>query len=264
MFPDEQAIALIFIFFFGLAFGSFVTLVSYRLPRGEDIIFKPSQCPKCKTRLGFFDLFPVFSWLFNSGKCGYCGKKVSARYPLIELVLGIIFVVTYLKFGNSLNTIIFLLLSVCLLTVVVADLEQSVIPNQLIIAMLVIGIIYRLLPDSFSVVQIIFGPVFGIIFGLLLRKIFSLLNKNEALGLGDIKFLAVVGIFLQKETIITFLFLVGVIGILTAVFWNASGKGRQFPFAPALAGSLYFCVLMAEILEKFEDYVLNEIINFSF
>jgi len=76
-------------FIFGIQFGSFATMASYRVPRGEDIIFTPSHCPKCNSRLHILDLFPIFSWLCFWGKCRYCKAKISPRYPLIETSVGL-------------------------------------------------------------------------------------------------------------------------------------------------------------------------------
>ncbi|MET0155245.1 MAG: prepilin peptidase [Rickettsiales bacterium] len=76
-------------FVFGLQFGSFATLASYRIPRGEDIVFTPSRCPSCLHRLGIADLFPLFSWLKTGGKCRHCAARVSARYPTIETLVGL-------------------------------------------------------------------------------------------------------------------------------------------------------------------------------
>jgi leader peptidase (prepilin peptidase)/N-methyltransferase len=76
-------------FAIGLALGSFVTMLSYRLPHRLSIIKPDSHCPICKTPLGVRDLFPVVSWAASSGKCRHCGVRISARYPLIELATGI-------------------------------------------------------------------------------------------------------------------------------------------------------------------------------
>jgi leader peptidase (prepilin peptidase)/N-methyltransferase len=84
---------------FGLLFGSFATMASYRIPRKEDLIVKSSHCPKCKHNLSWFDLFPLFSWLSTLGKCRYCGTKISARYPMIELSMATAFTLIYLSAG---------------------------------------------------------------------------------------------------------------------------------------------------------------------
>ena len=83
----------------GLVLGSFVTMLSYRLPRGISIVMPRSHCPACKTQLGARDLVPVFSWLFSGGKCRHCGRRISARYPLIELVVAAGATVSFVAFG---------------------------------------------------------------------------------------------------------------------------------------------------------------------
>lgn len=257
----ENLLVSVVVFMFGTAFGSFATLASYRLPRGEDIIFKPSRCPACSHRLGVLDLFPILSWITRGRKCAYCDKKVSARYPLIEIASGILFLITYLKLGITSQSIVITLLSVCLLILIVTDLEHTIIPDSLQIAMLMLAVIYRLLPGTYDVTQLLIGPLAGLALGFLLRYLLWFWKKKEALGLGDVKFLAIVGIFLQKELIITFLFLAGVIGIFTALIWSAVDRGKQFPFGPALAGALYFCLIMPEIQDLVRRYITSMMLN---
>jgi prepilin signal peptidase PulO-like enzyme (type II secretory pathway) len=87
----DQNLLTFMTFVIGLLFGSFATMASYRIPRREDLIFKPSRCVNCQTKLGAIDLIPVFSWLLSTGKCRHCQVKISARYPLIELVTACLF-----------------------------------------------------------------------------------------------------------------------------------------------------------------------------
>ena len=89
------------LFIMGTLFGSFFTLASYRIPRKLDIVKTRSFCPKCEHKLNFFDLIPVFSYIFNGGKCKYCKNKISSRYILFEIFNGIVFVILYKIFGIS-------------------------------------------------------------------------------------------------------------------------------------------------------------------
>lgn len=100
----EQFVNIVYMicfFVIGTLFGSFFTLATYRLPRKQDIVFKNSYCPNCEHKLGFFDLFPVLSYVFLGGKCRYCKEKISIRYPLFEVFNGLFFLATYLLFGIS-------------------------------------------------------------------------------------------------------------------------------------------------------------------
>lgn len=91
----------IFIFITGLMFGSFFTLAIYRIPRRIDIVKSRSYCPNCKHKLGFFDCFPILSYISTIGRCRYCKRPISIRYPLIEFASGMAFLITYLFFGFS-------------------------------------------------------------------------------------------------------------------------------------------------------------------
>ena len=81
-------------FVMGLVFGSFSTMASFRIPRKEDLIFKPSRCPNCGFRLKVRDLIPVLSWLMNHGSCRKCKTKISVRYPIIEIITGVLFLLS--------------------------------------------------------------------------------------------------------------------------------------------------------------------------
>lgn len=105
-------------FIIGTLFGSFFTLATYRIPRKQDIMIKRSYCTNCKHELGFFDLFPILSYLFLGGKCRYCKEKISIRYPLFELANGIFFLITYLLFGISWVLFVTLVIYIALFLIV--------------------------------------------------------------------------------------------------------------------------------------------------
>jgi prepilin signal peptidase PulO-like enzyme (type II secretory pathway) len=90
----------------GACFGSFATMASYRIPRKEDIVKKRSYCTKCNKTIKALSLIPILSWFLQGGKCSSCHAKISIRYPLIELATSALFVISYLNFGISMNTII--------------------------------------------------------------------------------------------------------------------------------------------------------------
>jgi prepilin signal peptidase PulO-like enzyme (type II secretory pathway) len=230
----------------GLAFGSFVTCASYRLPLGIDVVRKPSFCPTCATRLSFKDLCPVFSWVFTGGKCRYCAAKISLRYPLIEIVMSLIFILIYALCGLTLPAFILAGMAVCLMIMIVADLEHYIIPDVVHILLLPLAIAYRFAIETFSP-DILWG--FGLMTGiaLLLHYGYSALRGRAMLGFGDVKFFAVVGVWLDISTIPIFLLLAGILGVIFGGIWRLIGKGQVFPFAPALAVSLFICVVFPEL-----------------
>jgi len=103
-----QIIITLTFFIIGSLFGSFFTLATYRIPRRQDVWIKRSYCPNCKHNLGFFDCFPILSYISTVGRCKYCKGIISYRYLLIEVVCGLVFVISYVLFGLSLNLVIFL------------------------------------------------------------------------------------------------------------------------------------------------------------
>ena len=94
------------LFILGIIFGSFYNVVGLRLSKEESIVFPPSHCTSCNHKLSPLDMVPIFSYIFLKGKCRYCSKHISIKYPLFELLTGILFVLSYVKFGFTINTIV--------------------------------------------------------------------------------------------------------------------------------------------------------------
>lgn len=230
----------------GLVFGSFITCASYRLPLEIDVIRKPSFCPSCLNNLGVKDLFPLFSWLFSGGKCRHCQSKIHFRYPLIEVLTSTIFVALYTNYGFSAQGLILVGMAVMLLIMIVADLEHYIIPDVVHILLLPLGIAYRFATDSFSP-DILWG--FGVMtaLALFLHYGYSALRGRAMLGFGDVKFFAVAGVWMDAGFIPAFLLIAGVLGVVFGIIWKKLGKGEAFPFGPALAVSLFLCVLFPEL-----------------
>jgi len=240
----------LFVLFSGFVFGSFVTLASWRLPLGEDIVVKPSRCPQCEARLGFRDLWPVLSWFTSSGKCRHCHAKISARYPLIEIATAALFLLVYARYGLTFPGILLALMGVALLIMIVVDLEHYLIPDQIHWVLLVLGLTYHFTIGT-KPETIVGGFLLGSAIGLTLHHGYRWLRKKEGLGYGDVKFLAVSGLWLGVMPIVPFLFFSGLIGTIFGLLWRAIGKGPIFPFGPALAVSLFLCVVYPEFPNLF-------------
>lgn len=229
----------------GLAFGSFVTLVTYRLPRGEPIFRGRSRCPSCEAALGPRDLVPVLSWLAHRGRCRRCGAPVSVRYPTMELVLAVLFVVVYLRVGATLPGLLLAALAVGLVTLSVIDLEVGIIPDRVLLVLAPLGLAYQLAIGH--VLVALAGAVLagGLAYGL--RVAFLRLRGRDALGLGDVKFFATAGLWLGPASLPAFLIVSGLGGIGFARLWRRLEGGREFPFAPALALGLFLCLLFPSL-----------------
>ncbi|MCC7259623.1 MAG: prepilin peptidase [Alphaproteobacteria bacterium] len=240
--------------FVGLLFGSFVTLASHRLPHRAPIVMGRSECPRCHTPLGFRDLFPLFSWLATRGACRHCHAKISMRYPLIEAAQALLFALVYLELGWGAEALVVAGLSVCLLVMIVTDLEYGIIPDPIQWALLALGFAYHFVRgDAFA--EPLAGLLAGGALGLLLRYGYHMLRHRHGLGLGDVKFLAVAGLWVGPYGLPLFLFASGMLGILTALLWRSLGRGRIFPFGPSLALALGCCVLYSHSILFRGDFV---------
>ena len=231
-----------FVLFVGLTFGSLVTLVSYRLPLGEDIAIKPSRCPKCETKLRFLDLWPVLSWLLSCGRCRYCKAPISPRYPLTELVTASMFLLLYMKYGLTLQAILLALMGVALMVMIVVDIEHYIIPDQVHYILLPLALAYHVVVGT-PAESAAMGFLLGAAIGLALHHGYRMIRKKEGLGFGDVKFLAVAGLWLGLKPIVPFLFFAGLFGVATGLLWRVIGKGPIFPFGPSLACSLFLCIV---------------------
>lgn len=232
---------------FGLCFGSFLTMLSHRLPHGKSLMTVHSHCPACERSLGARDLVPVLSWLAQRGKCRYCGTRIHHRYPLIELATAATTTGIYAAFGLTPLGGFFLGLSLLLVLMSIIDFEHYIIPDSVQVMMGGLGIAYQFHQQAEPLPVAIAAAVgFGI--GLTLCYGYRFLRHKEGLGFGDVKFLAVAGIWLGNAiTLVPFLFYAGLLGVALAMLWRLLGKGAIFPFGPALGLSLFLCVVIPPV-----------------
>ncbi len=243
--PTDQLI-LIIIALIGLCFGSMVTLVSYRLPRGLPVGMVRSECQACKTPLGFKDLFPLLSWLTAKGKCRHCGAGVSIRYPLIELVTMAATLAVYFRYGVTPQAIMLVTLSVCLMIMIVVDLEHYLLPDVIQLILAALGIAYNFVTNEVEMVNVFAGGLLGLLIGAALAQGYRFIKKQDGLGMGDVKFLGVAGLWLGSFMLPAFAFYSGMLGIVLALLWRAAGRGKIFPFGPALAVALWALAVFPE------------------
>lgn len=241
-----QMVEWIFVIAIGLCLGSFATLASYRLPRGMGVITGRSHCPNCSKSLRAVELIPLMSWMISGARCKACKAPISVRYPLIELSAAMLCVIVYIVHGFSLPSILLMLASIMLLIMVISDIEQMIIPDEIHLALLVLGLGYHASmgsdPQNHAIAFIM---MMGI--GLLLHHGYYMIRGREGLGYGDVKFFAVAGLWLGILPVLPFLFLSGVLGVITGLLWKLRQKGEIFPFAPSLAIALWVCMIWPDI-----------------
>ena len=231
----------VFVFFFGLLIGSFLNVCIWRLPREESIIRPGSHCPACSTVLGARDLVPVLSWLFLRGKCRFCGVKISARYPAVELLTGGLFLVTYLHYGLTPGLVAALVFSSFMVAITFIDLDHQIILDGMLALLAICGLGLQLWTGSVGWVSMLIGAFVG--GGLLL--LLAILSRG-GMGGGDVKFAAALGFWLGWPGILLGLFLGFVLGGLISLLLLVTGlRGRKdfIPFGPFIAIGAWIALL---------------------
>src|SRR5690554_6266354 len=153
---------ILFLFFiFGLVIGSFLNVCIYRIPKGRSIVSPPSSCGSCGTRLQPMDLFPVISWAVLGGKCRYCGESIALRYPLVELLTGLLYAVTYWRIGLVWALIPNIILITILITITFIDLDHQMIPNTINLFALVVFLGSNLILGYINWIDAIIGGLVG-------------------------------------------------------------------------------------------------------
>lgn len=247
------------VFLLGAVIGSFLNVCIYRIPAGLSIVKPRSRCGDCGKTLEAVDLVPLFSWVFLRGKCRHCGAKIAARYPLVEALEGILFVMVLSHFGISWMTPIMWLFTAILTVVFFIDLDHQIIPNKVVIFGLIAGLLpavyhwistfngvtsFNRYPLYFSTA--FFEPFLGAAVPFALMLAMALLSliffKRTALGMGDVKLYAVIGIFLGWQHALMSLWFAFFFGGLFGIIWIfmlKKDKAAMIPFAPFIViGSL--------------------------
>jgi leader peptidase (prepilin peptidase)/N-methyltransferase len=221
-------------FLAGLAVGSFATAVAYRVPRGMPIGVERSQCPACGARIGARDNIPVLSWLLLRGKARCCGAPISARYPLTELTVGALYAATVIVYRHDAAEGVIGLVFVAMLAIVtLTDLERRIIPNKVLIAAAVICLAIAIPTDPGGVPERLIAAVAG-------GAVFFLgaLAYPRGMGLGDVKLVAAMGLFLGRAVapaILAGLLAGSVVGLALIAARGTEARKMTIPFGPFLA-----------------------------
>ena len=218
----------------GAVFGSFLNVVAYRLPRGESLSRPRSRCPQCQTQIKAYDNVPVLSWLALRGRCRSCRTPISARYPLVEAVTGLLCALVVYDQGLDEDAILGVVLVLLLVPITLIDLDHRIIPNKLTLlgAVLAPAIVAFTAPDAIPE-HLIAGAAAGAAF---LLVVFA---YPRGMGMGDVKLAAVLGLFLGRD-VVPALFVAFLVGTLVGAAIMAGkgvsdGRRTAVPFGPFLA-----------------------------
>lgn len=245
----------VFVFLFGIVIGSFLNVLIYRIPRGLDFKKGSSFCTTCKHPLKWYDLFPLFSWLFLGGKCRYCKAKISPIYPIVEATNGVLWVLAYVFLADcNLNFALLGYFLVCSALVVVfcIDFQFQIIPDSMWVTVLLGGVLVYVqqLIDHGFVWQELVSRLVGIFTASGVLFVLAMLYKG-GMGGGDIKLMAAAGFLLGWRNVLIALMLGAVVGTLWLAVTRTLKKSdmkKEVPFGPHLAIGILLSMYFANPL----------------
>lgn len=253
----------IFIFIIGLAIGSFLNVCIYRIPRSDLSIYSPrrSFCPECNQSIKFYDNIPLLSYLILRGKCRHCRAKISILYPIVEFVTAALYLVIYFQFGMSLYLLHAIFFVSVLIPIAFIDAHHLIIPNVLSLTGLGLGlaivcvITYQTKDLDYLKMRLI-GFVAGGLVIWLIAFIGSAIMRKKAMGMGDVKLMAVIGLYLGAFPELPMVIALSAFsGAVVGTLLIATGKKDRkspIPYGPFIAGAAMVVLLWGDPLwEKY-------------
>lgn len=234
-------------FIFGITLGSFYNVVGYRLPKKQSLVYPSSHCTTCNHKLGASELVPVFSYIFQKGKCKHCGSKVSLFYPIFELTTGILFAMSYYVFGGTIEFWLSIIFISMLLIIIISDYQTMIIPDEvLLFAIIIITILLYIKGGLALVGTSILNGIIAFTIMFLLKKMGDFLFKKESMGGGDIKLLFTFGLVFGWQMSIISIFIASFIALPIAIYYSIKYRNQKYidddeipensiPFGPFLA-----------------------------
>ena len=213
------------LFIFGILIGSFLNVVIYRIPKNESIVFPSSKCQSCGNSLKWYHNIPIFSWVFLGGKCAFCKDKISAQYPVVEFVTGLIFVAIYMKLGFVWYMPFIALSFTALFALVMIDFKYMAVPDSVNFVALLLALIQPQFIDALLFAIAAAGGLY------LVGLLSSVIAKREAMGGADVIVAGTMGALLGFPLFFIAIFLSAILAMIPAMIW----KDRGVPFVPFLA-----------------------------
>lgn len=220
----------------GLSLGSFIGLLTYRLPRHQSIVSGRSHCETCDRQLCWYELIPLFSYILLRGRCRSCNASISKRYPAIEIVSAFIVLASFFKCSLSLEFIeacVFLLL---MLTIFIIDWEHLVIPNILVFVGIGLGLLVQLIHGTSSITTGLINATAAFLFVFVIRFLGNLFYKKETLGFGDVKFAGLLGLWLGFSNFIITFWLAAILGAIYGI-WKTLFQKTEKPMQSLIPGA---------------------------
>ena len=247
-------------FIFGTLIGSFLNVVILRLPRPNvSIVFPASHCPSCEASLRWYENVPIISYLVLRGKCGHCGVSISAQYPVVEFLTGILAAACIARFGLTLAGAGLFIFSAALITIIWIDIHHQIIPDVISLPGIILGFLFAFISPLVTWQDSLIGLLAGGGVFYCIALGYYLVRKQEGLGGGDVKLLAMLGAFLGWQSLFFIIFASSVTGSIAGLIAMRSQKKgglTRIPFGPFLAISgLCFLFLHQQIMTLMNWYL---------
>ncbi len=245
---------------FGLIIGSFLNVVILRLPdENASIVFPASHCPKCGHNLSWYENIPVLSYVILAGKCKSCKTAISFQYPLVELLTSLLAVACVYRFGLSMTAAGYFIFCAALVVIIWIDIHHQIIPDVISLPGIILGFLFSFINTAVTWKSSLIGLLVGGGVLYVIALFYFLIRKQDGMGGGDIKLLAMLGAFLGWQSL-PFIILVssftGTIGGLVAMIEQRKGGQTRIPFGPFLAGAaLIYLFFMEEIHQLYFWYL---------
>ena len=272
----------------GLLVGSFLNVVIYRVPEGLNrnwklqakqmldlpleqgegerfnILMPPSHCPSCKAAIKPWQNIPILSYVLLKGQCKHCHAAISLRYPLVELLTGLVFAVCAWKFGATWTALAAMVFSAYLIAMIFIDADTQLLPDQLTLPLMWGGIVFHLAAYLLqadwgitTLVDSLLGTIVGYMSVWSIFQLFKLVTGKEGMGYGDFKLLAALGAWLGISVLPIIIIMSAVVGLVFALIMKVA-KNQPMPFGPYLAISGWIVLVFSQPISQFIQWWLTK------
>ena len=288
MMEFETVMVLLGALLMGLLVGSFLNVVIYRVPEGLNrswklqakqvldlsleagegerfnILMPPSHCPSCKTAIKPWQNIPLLSYVLLKGQCQHCKHPISLRYPLVELLTGIVFLVCAWKFGATWTSVAAMVFSAYLIAMIFIDADTQLLPDQLTLPLMWGGIAFHLAAYLLqadwgitTLVDSLLGAIVGYLSLWSIFQLFKLVTGKEGMGYGDFKLLAALGAWLGISVLPIIILMSALVGLVFALIMKVA-KNQPMPFGPYLAISGWLVMILNQPIGQFIQWWLSK------
>ena len=288
MMMELDTIVVLLALLLGLLVGSFLNVVIYRVPEGLNrnwklqakqmldlpleqgegerfnILMPPSHCPSCKVAIKPWQNIPILSYVLLKGQCKHCHTAISLRYPLVELLTGLVFAVCAWKFGVTWTALAAMVFSAYLIAMIFIDADTQLLPDQLTLPLMWGGIVFHLaaylLQADWGITNLVdslLGAIVGYMSLWSIFQLFKLVTGKEGMGYGDFKLLAALGAWLGISVLPIIIIMSAVVGLIFALIMKVA-KNQPMPFGPYLAISGWIVLVFSQPISQFIQWWLTK------